>query len=158
MDEKMIEQLRKLAFDMADKLHEEGLTGFELSCGEVKIKVRKDLPVQVSAPAAVAAAPAASPAAAPAQPAAQESAPAQQEMRGNVVKSPIVGTFYAAAAPGADPFVSIGSTVKKGDVLCIVEAMKMLNEIESEYDGVVKSILVENGDLIEYDQPIMVIE
>ena len=74
------------------------------------------------------------------------------------VKSPIVGIFYTAPAENADPYVSIGDTVKKGQTLCIVEAMKLMNEIESEFDGTVKAILVKNGDLVEFDQPMFVIE
>lgn len=77
---------------------------------------------------------------------------------GQIVKSPLVGTFYAASSPDTDPFVRVGDTVKKGQVLGIVEAMKLMNEIESDFDGVVKQILVKNGDLIEYDQPLFVIE
>lgn len=84
----------------------------------------------------------------------------QQEERqpeGNVVKAPLVGTFYAASAPDAEAFVSVGDTVKKGQVLGIIEAMKLMNEIESEYDGVVKEILIENGQMAEYGQPLFVI-
>ncbi len=77
---------------------------------------------------------------------------------GQVVNCPLVGTFYAAGSPDAEPFVQVGDTVKKGDVLGIVEAMKLMNEIESDYDGVVKQILVKNGELVEYDQPLFVIE
>jgi acetyl-CoA carboxylase biotin carboxyl carrier protein len=76
---------------------------------------------------------------------------------GQVVKSPMVGTFYRAASPGSDPFVEIGSTVKAGDTLCIVEAMKLLNEIESDWAGVVKAILVENGQPVEYGEPLFII-
>ena len=76
---------------------------------------------------------------------------------GNVVKSPLVGTFYAASAPDAAPYVQVGDSVHKGQVLGIVEAMKLMNEIESDFDGVVKAILVNNGDLVEYDQPMFVI-
>lgn len=84
----------------------------------------------------------------------------QQEERqpeGNVVKAPLVGTFYAASAPDAEAFVSVGDTVKKGQVLGIIEAMKLMNEIESDYDGVVKEILIENGQMAEYGQPLFVI-
>lgn len=73
---------------------------------------------------------------------------------GNVVASPLVGTFYAAPSEDADPFVKVGDTVKKGQTLAIVEAMKLMNEIESDYDGVVEEILVENGQAVEYDQPL----
>lgn len=76
---------------------------------------------------------------------------------GNVVKAPLVGTFYAASAPDAEAFVSVGDTVKKGQVLGIIEAMKLMNEIESDYDGVVKEILIENGQMAEYGQPLFVI-
>lgn len=76
---------------------------------------------------------------------------------GNVVSCPLVGTFYAASSPDAEPFVKVGDTVKKGQVLGIVEAMKLMNEIESEYDGVIKAILVNNGDLVEYGQDMFVI-
>ena len=80
------------------------------------------------------------------------------EPEGMIVKSPLVGTFYAAPAEDADPFVSVGDPVKKGQTLAIVEAMKLMNEIESEFDGTVKAILVKNGDLVEFDQPMFVIE
>ena len=73
---------------------------------------------------------------------------------GNVVASPLVGTFYAAASPDAEPFVKVGDTVKKGQVLGIIEAMKLMNEIESEYDGVVEAVLVKNEDVVEYGQPL----
>ncbi|MBQ4284471.1 MAG: acetyl-CoA carboxylase biotin carboxyl carrier protein [Lachnospira sp.] len=81
-----------------------------------------------------------------------------QVASGNVVNSPLVGIFYSAAAPGEAPFVKVGDTVKKGQVLGIVEAMKLMNEIESEFDGVVKQILVDNEQMVEYNQPMFVIE
>ena len=84
--------------------------------------------------------------------------PAPEKPSGNVVKSPVVGTYYSAPAPDKDPFVKVGSTVKKGDVIMIIESMKLMNEIQSEFDGTVKEILVRNGDAVEYDQPIMIIE
>lgn len=74
------------------------------------------------------------------------------------IKSPLVGTFYAASSPESEPFVTIGSQVKTGDTLGIIEAMKLMNEIECEYDGVIKKVLVENGDLVEYGQPLFAIE
>lgn len=83
---------------------------------------------------------------------------AQNAVCGNVVKAPIVGTFYAAADPSKPPFTEVGKHVKKGDVLMIIESMKLMNEITSEYDGVVKQILVKNGEAVDYDQPIMIIE
>ena len=80
------------------------------------------------------------------------------KVNGNVVKSPIVGTFYAAPSPDKAPFVKVGDTVKKGDVIMIIESMKLMNEVQSEYDGVVESILVSDGQAVEYDQPVMVIK
>lgn len=83
--------------------------------------------------------------------------PQINSISGNAIKSPLVGTFYAASAPGAEPFIKVGDAVKKGQVLGIVEAMKLMNEIESEYDGIVKSILVEDGNLVEYGQEMFII-
>ena len=84
------------------------------------------------------------------------SAPAKEETpAGNIVKAPIVGTFYAAASPDEPPFVKVGDTVKKGDVLMIIESMKLMNEVTSDFDGVVDEIFVKNGEAVEYDQPVM---
>lgn len=83
---------------------------------------------------------------------------AQNAVCGNVVKAPIVGTFYSAPDPSKPPFAEVGKHVKKGDVLMIIESMKLMNEITSEYDGVVKQILVKNGEAVDYDQPVMIIE
>ncbi|HIY62820.1 MAG TPA: acetyl-CoA carboxylase biotin carboxyl carrier protein [Candidatus Mediterraneibacter stercoripullorum] len=149
------------------------LTEFKYEEGGVKLSLKKtgDKIVQVQGPAVqtvVPAAPAVMPAAvstAAAAPAAQisaqetaasveESAP---EAAGNVVKSPLVGTFYAAPSEDAEPFVKVGDSVKEGQVLAIVEAMKLMNEIESDYSGTVKEILVENGQAVEYGQPLFVI-
>ena len=80
------------------------------------------------------------------------------KVNGNIVKSPIVGTFYAAPSPDKPPFVKIGDTVKKGDVIMIIESMKLMNEVQSDFDGVVESILVSDGQTVEYDQPVMVIK
>ena len=82
----------------------------------------------------------------------------EQEPTGNIVKSPMVGTFYSKPSPDADPFVAVGQTVKKGQTLCIIEAMKLMNEIESEFDGKIKEILVKDGETVEYGKPIFVIE
>lgn len=79
------------------------------------------------------------------------------ELQGNVVKAPLIGTFYSAPAPDKNDFVTVGQKVKKGDVLMIIESMKLMNEIQSDFNGIVKSILVKNGDAVEYDQPIMII-
>ena len=105
--------------------------------------------------APVAAAPAATPAAAPTVDAA---APAKDDVpEGHVVKSPMVGTFYQAPSPGAAPFVDVGQQVNVGDTLCIIEAMKLLNQIEADQSGTIKAILVENGQPVEYDQPLFII-
>ena len=119
------------------------------------------------APAVVQAAPAVIPAPAPVPaapapaaeaPAAGGAAGAEEELpAGNIVKSPLVGTFYAAPAEDAEPFVKVGDSVKEGQVLAIVEAMKLMNEIESDFTGTVKEILVENGQAVEYGQPLFVI-
>ena len=152
MDEKKIQVIKKLAFDMADKLKKNELSAFDLEYDDLKISVRRDAPAVISGASAPAAAVPAS------APAAQAPEPKAEEPSGNVVKSPIVGTFYKASSPENEPFVKIGSTVHRGDVLCIVEAMKMLNEIESEFDGEVTRILVSDGEMVEFGQPIMVIE
>lgn len=108
-----------------------------------------EIPQAAPAPAAPA------PSAAPAAPSA---APASNSPSGTQVTSPMVGTFYRAPSPGADPFVEVGTQVKKGDTLCIIEAMKLLNEIEAEVSGTVKEILVDNGCPVEFSQPLFVIE
>lgn len=82
----------------------------------------------------------------------------EEAVSGNIVKSPIVGTFYSAAAPDKPPFVKVGSKVKKGDVIMIIESMKLMNEVTSEFDGTVSKIMVKNGEAVEYDQPVMIIE
>ena len=93
----------------------------------------------------------------PAVPAAAAAPAALAKPEGNVVKAPLVGTYYAAPSPDQKPFVQVGDTVKKGDVILIIESMKLMNEVQSDFDGVVKEILVQNGDGVEYDQPLMII-
>lgn len=145
--------LRKLK-TLIDLVAESGIAELEITEGEGKVRIVKfsqttaTVPVQV-APAAVPAAPAAAPAAAAEAPAA---AP-----QGHVVKSPMVGTFYRSPNPGASAFVELGQAVKEGEPLCIIEAMKLLNEIEADKSGVIKEILVENGEPVEYGQPLFVI-
>ena len=95
---------------------------------------------------------------APASPSvSQEQPEAEKEISGNIVKAPIVGTYYSKPGPDKASFVEVGKTVKKGDVLMIIESMKLMNEVQSEFDGVVKEILVSDGAAVEYDQPIMII-
>lgn len=131
--------------------YEENGVKIQLTKKEGKVKVvAAPAPVTVPAPAAEVPA-AAAPAAAPqTEAAAEETA----EKPGNLVKSPLVGTFYAAPAEDAAPFVSVGDTVKKGQTLAIVEAMKLMNEIESDFNGKIAEVLVENGQPVEYGQPL----
>ena len=102
--------------------------------------------------------PMAAPAAAPAA-AASAPVPAAEEkpLSGKIIKSPIVGTFYASPSPDQPPFVQVGDTVKKGDVIMIIESMKLMNEVQSDMDGTVQEILVKNGEAVEYDQPLMIL-
>lgn len=116
-----------------------------------RIRIEKNKPV---APAPVQAQPVET---APVQQSAPASAPATQPS-GKTIKAPMVGVFYQAASPEAEPYVTVGKTVKKGDTVCIIEAMKLMNEIQAEEDGTIKEILVKDGDIIEYGQPLFVIE
>ena len=146
--------IEKLAKIIADN----GLTEISLEDGEQAITIRKDLPeVIAAAPAAVTAAPVAATAPAPAATAPQPAAK-EPEAKGRAITSPMVGTFYAASSPDAAPFVEVGSTVNAGDVVCIIEAMKLMNEIKSEQSGKVVQICVKNGDPIEYGQVLMYVE
>ncbi|OZB04245.1 MAG: acetyl-CoA carboxylase, biotin carboxyl carrier protein [Idiomarina sp. 34-48-12] len=151
-----IRKIKKLI----ELVEESGIAELEITEGEESVRIHRggshSAPMHYQLPPQqMMAAPA--PAPAPAAPAAAE-APAAPELSGHVVKSPMVGTFYAAPAPGAADFVSVGQQVKAGDTLCIVEAMKMMNQIEADKGGVVKQILVENGEPVEFDQPLFVIE
>jgi len=142
-----------LVRELAELLAETGLTEIEVEDSDRKIRVaRGGAPVAAAAPTLVAA-PAA--AATPAAPAA--AAPAATEDHANAVKSPMVGTVYLAAEPGAPNFVSVGDSVKKGDTLLIVEAMKVMNPITAPADGTVKAILVDNSQPVEFDQPLIVV-
>ena len=125
--------------------------------GKVRIVKSSGAPVVMQQPVAMVAAPATAPVAgAPAPAPAAEAAPAAPA--GHAVKSPMVGTFYRSASPGAKPFVEIGSVVKEGETICIIEAMKILNEIEADKSGTVTKILSENGQAVEYGQPLFIIE
>ncbi len=154
--------LRKLK-TLIELVQESGIAELEVTEGEEKVRITRTVantmqPVmQYAAP--MMAMPAAAPMAAPvaAAPAAAPAA-ATAEPEGYSVKSPMVGTFYRSSAPGAKPFVDVGSTVNVGDTLCIIEAMKLMNEIESDKGGVIKAILVESGQAVEYGQPMFVIE
>ncbi|MBA1376057.1 MAG: acetyl-CoA carboxylase, biotin carboxyl carrier protein [Sphingomonadales bacterium RIFCSPHIGHO2_01_FULL_65_20] len=148
----------KLVRELAELLGETGLSEIEVEDGDRKIRVARTISAAPVASVAVPAAPApvAAPAAAPAAPAAPAE-PAAPSMA-NAVKSPMVGTSYLAPEPGAAPFVSVGATVKIGDPLLIIEAMKVMNPITAERAGKVTAILVEDGQPVEFDQPLVVIE
>ncbi len=148
--------LRKLK-TLIDLVQQSGIAELEITEGEEKVRISRFgvpgapmmMPQQVAMPSA------AMPMVEIPEPAA-EAAPAEAE--GHTVKSPMVGTFYRSATPGAKVFVEVGQTVKTGDTVCIIEAMKLLNEIEADRDGVIKAILVENGQPVEYGQPLFVID
>lgn len=151
-----IRKIKKLI----ELVEESGIAELEITEGEESVRIHRGgqptaMPMQYQVQAPVAA-PAPAPAAAPAAPATAE--PSAPELSGHVVRSPMVGTFYAAPAPGAADFVTVGSQVKAGETLCIVEAMKMMNQIEADKSGTVKEILVENGEPVEFDQPLFIIE
>jgi acetyl-CoA carboxylase biotin carboxyl carrier protein len=146
--------LRKLK-TLIDLVSESNISELEIAEADGKVRI-----VKASAQAAPAgAAPAPHFAAAPSAPAAAPAAePAPPAPTGNVVKSPMVGTFYRSASPGSDAFIEIGSVVKVGDPVCIIEAMKIMNEIEADAAGTIREILCENGQAVEFGQPLFVIE
>ena len=146
--------LRKLK-KLIDLVQESGIAELEITEGEEKVKIVKGGVVTVAAaqPVAVGATPAAA-AAAPSAAPPTEPEPGQE---GHVVKAPMVGTFYRTPSPDAKPFVEVGQQVKEGDTICIIEAMKLMNEIEADASGVVKAILVENGQPVEYGQPLFIL-
>ena len=150
--------LRKLK-TLIDLVSESNVSELEITEAEGKVRIVKSAPVSqaaVAMPAPVAAVVAPVPAAAAPAVAAVAAEPAAP--KGHVIKSPMVGTFYRASSPGAKPFVELGQAVKEGEAVCIVEAMKILNEIEADKSGVVTQILVENGQAVEYGQPLFVVE
>jgi acetyl-CoA carboxylase biotin carboxyl carrier protein len=151
--------LRKLK-TLIDLVSESNVSELEITEAEGKVRIVKSPPASAAAPVtyAMAPAPAQAPPAASAQPVeAAAVVSVAAEPSGHVVKSPMVGTFYRASSPGAKPFVEIGDTIKEGETICIVEAMKILNEIEADKSGTVTQILVENGQAVEYGQPLYVI-
>jgi acetyl-CoA carboxylase biotin carboxyl carrier protein len=149
--------LRKLK-TLIDLVQQSGIAELEITEGEEKVRISRFgtpgapmmMPQPMAMPSTVMPVELAEPAAA------EAAAPAEAE--GHAVKSPMVGTFYRSATPGAKAFVEVGQTVKTGDTVCIIEAMKLLNEIEADRDGVIKAILVENGQPVEYGQPLFVID
>ncbi len=155
-----IRKIKKLI----ELLDESGVAEIEIKEGEESVRISRQsssappayapmpaaMPAQIAAPAAAAAAPAAAPAA--------EAPAAAPAVSGHEVKSPMVGTYYASASPTSDPFVRQGQAVQEGDTLCIIEAMKMMNQIEADKSGTIKSIMVENGSPVEFDQVLFIIE
>ncbi len=143
--------LRKLK-KLIDLVEESGIAELEITEGEERVRIARVIagnqPIYMNAPMPAPTVPVAAPAAA-------EAAPAEPE--GHVVRSPMVGTFYRAPSPGAKAFTEVGQSVSAGDTLCIIEAMKLLNEIEADHSGVIKAILVENGQPVEYGEPLFII-
>ncbi len=134
-------------------IEESGIAEIEIKEGEESIRINRYGNSVAAAPITYAA-PVAAPTAATAAPA----APAEEKMTGHTVKSPMVGTFYRSASPGSKTFVEVGQSVQAGDTLCIIEAMKILNQIESDKSGTITKILVENAEPVEYGQPLFIIE
>ncbi len=146
--------LRKLK-TLIELVENSGIAELELTEGEEHVRISRSSSVAAPMQQYYAAAPQSAPAPAAPAVAAAPAAPAAPE--GHVVKSPMVGSFYRSPSPGAKSFVDIGQSVSEGDTLCIIEAMKLLNEIESDKTGVVKAILVENGQAVEFGQPLFII-
>jgi len=151
--------LRKVK-TLIDLMQQSGIAELEITEGEEKVRITRSVTgapqvaavSHVVAPLQAGSTPAA--AGVPAAPAGGEAAPAPE---GHVVRSPMVGTFYRSSAPGAKAFVEVGQAVKAGETICIIEAMKLLNEIEADQDGTVKAILVENGQPVEYGEPLFIL-
>ena len=152
--------LRKLK-TLVDLVSESNISELEITEADGKVRIVKadvNAPRPGWAPAPLAAPPMAPLAAAPGAGALAPAAPVPVPETGHVVRSPMVGTFYRASAPGAKPLVEVGQEVKEGDPICIIEAMKIMNEIDADQAGTITKILVENGQAVEFDQPLLVIE
>lgn len=150
-----IKELKDIALELMDALAAKKLGEVELELDDAKIKIKAAEPAPVIAAASVAAA---APAAAPTAESA-DAAPAEEQLpAGTQVKSPLVGTFYSSPSPDEPPFVLVGQQVKEGDTLCIIEAMKIMNEIKAPCDGKVIRIMAQPGDMVEYNQVLCVIE
>jgi len=142
---------------LIELLEESGIAEIEIQEGEESVRISRYSQHAPVAAAPVAPAAIAAPVAAAIEPVAADNA-SEAAIEGHIVKSPMVGAFYRAPSPGASTFVEVGQSVKVGDTLCIIEAMKLLNQIEADKAGTVKAILVENGQPVEYDQPLFVID
>ncbi len=149
-----IRKIKKLI----ELLDESGVAEIEIKEGEESVRISRQMTAAAPAQTFISAPPVAAPAAPAAATAPAEDATAEAEIAGHKITSPMVGTFYRAASPGATPFTDVGQTVSEGDTLCIIEAMKILNQIEADKSGTVKAILVENGQPVEFGQPLFVIE
>ena len=141
---------------LIELLETSDIAEIEIKEGEEAVRISRNSSVTTAVPAP-AAAPVAAPAPSPAAPAAAEEKPAPQATSGHIVSSPMVGTFYRSPSPSSPPFVEVGTHVKAGDVVCIVEAMKMMNQIEAEKAGIIEAILVNDGEPVEFDQPLVTI-
>jgi acetyl-CoA carboxylase biotin carboxyl carrier protein len=150
-----IRKIKKLI----ELLEESGIDELEIQEGEESVRISRGVSGALAPAPAPSYAPPPPPAAAPAAPAADSAAaaPSAPQTSGHTVKSPMVGTFYRSPSPSSPSFVEVGKTVKAGDVLCIVEAMKMMNQIEADVSGTIESVLVENGEPVEFDQPLFTI-
>ncbi len=149
-----IRKIKKLI----ELVEESGISELEITEGEESVRISRQSTAPQQLHYAAAPAPVAAPAPAAAAPAASSAPAAAPEPSGHQVRSPMVGSFYRAPSPTAKPFVEVGQSVKVGDTLCIVEAMKMMNQIQSDKAGVVKEILVQDGEPVEFDQPLVIIE
>ena len=148
--------LRKLK-KLIDLVEESGITELEVTEGEEKVRIVKNTIVAAPQTYMIPAGNLPAEASVPREKSAVFDDDLDEEPEGETIKSPMVGTFYRAASPDADPFIEVGSTVKVGDRLCIIEAMKLLNEIESEFAGTITAILVDNGQPVEYGEPLFII-
>ena len=148
--------LRKLK-TLIDLVETSGIAELEIQEGEERVRITRTVP-QGQQSVTFHASPQPAAAAVPAAPLAAAEPAAPPAPEGHIVKSPMVGTFYRSASPGASPFVEIGDAIEQGDTLCIVEAMKLMNEIEADASGTIKAILAENGQAVEFGQPLFVLE
>lgn len=151
------QELTQMAIELMDAVKSRGLSSFLLETEDLKIKIQAGMSAPVVAAVPAAPMPPVSAPAAEQKPA-PASEPQAEPLSGTKVEAPLVGIFYAAPAPDAPPFVEVGQQVSKGDTLCIIEAMKTMNEITAPCDGVISRILVQPGDMVEYKQALIVIE
>jgi acetyl-CoA carboxylase biotin carboxyl carrier protein len=145
---------------LIELLEESDVAEIEIHEGEESVRISRNssMPAAMAMPAMMPQAPVAAPAAPAAAPAPATAEESEPELVGHAVRSPMVGTFYRSPSPGSKPFVEVGQQVSAGDTLCIIEAMKILNQIESDKAGTVKQILVENGEPVEYNEPLFIID